>query len=276
MTRRRALRRLSTFGLAAALVVGVRSPDASSSARPVYPDAIVVMGHSGATGYDSNPLLRYSDAPENSWVTGTNPAVNSIYRRILARNPAIKGHALNVARSGSDVTDLIRQARIAVASRPTPELFVIQSVDNDIRCDGTDARNNAPFAATLRRTLEFINRRAPKAPIFVVGYWATVQNYAKTIASIPAKRAAESGNQLCSVLDPSGRLRPAGMASLRRIVDAYHARIAATCARVSNCRSDKGALQRLTLVRRDLSPDANHLSIQGLRKMAAIAWEALY
>jgi len=234
------------------------------------------MGHSGATGFDSDPRRPNVDAPENSWATGTNPAVNSIYRRILARNPAIDGHALNVATSGSDVRDLMRQARIAVTSRPIPDLFLIQSVDNDIRCDGTDARNYAPFAATLRRTLEFINHRAPNARIFMVSQWATVRNYTNAIRTIPAKRAAESGTELCSVFDLSGRPRPAGMATLQKIVDAYHARIAATCARVAHCRYDRGALQRMTVVPQDLSPDANHLSIRGHRKMAAIAWAALY
>ena len=234
------------------------------------------MGHSGATGYDSNPLHRGTDAPENSWATGSNPAVNSIYRRLLARNPAIEGHAFNVARSGSNVDDLMRQARLAVAFRPVPDLFLIQSVDNDIQCDGTDARNYAPFAATLQRTLEFINRRAPKAHIFFVSQWASVANYTTAIEKIPAKRAAESGNGPCNVFDPSGRLRPAGMASLQKLVDAYHARLASTCARVRNCRYDQGALQRMTVVPQDLTPDANHLSIRGQRKMAAMVWAALY
>jgi hypothetical protein len=263
-------------GVLAALAFVGASPGAPRSAAVDYPDGIVVMGHSGATGYDSNPQRPGIDVLENSWATGSNPAVNSIYRRILARNPAIKGHNYNVARSGSDVNDLIRQARIAVAFKPAPDLFVIQSVDNDIQCDGTDAQNYGPFAATLARTLEFINRKAPNANIFMVSQWATVKNYTNAIKTMPAKRAAESGSGLCNVFDPSGRLRPAGMASLQKLVNAYHARIAATCTRARNCQYDRGALQQMTLVPRDLSQDANHLSIQGLRKMAAVAWAALY
>ena len=121
-----------TEGLAAAGVVAVACACASGDSRTADPNGIVVMGHSGATGYDSNPLNPEADAPENSWATGDNPAVNSVYRRILARNPGIEGHAFNVARSGSDVNDLMRQARIAVTTRPVPDLFVIQSVDNDL------------------------------------------------------------------------------------------------------------------------------------------------
>ncbi len=62
---------------------------------------------------------------------------------------------------------------------------------------------------------------------------------------------------------------------MQKIVNSYHARIASTCAQVAACRHDGGALQRMTLVPRDLSPDANHLSIEGLGKMAALAWAAL-
>lgn len=276
VVRRQAHVRTLTVGLVAAGVLAGACACASGDAPTAYPNGIVVMGHSGATGYDSNPLNREADAPENSWATGDNPAVNSIYRRILARHPAIEGHAFNVARSGSDVNDLMRQARIAVSTRPAPDLFVIQSVDNDIQCDGTDAENYAPFATTLRRTLAFINERVPKAQIFMISQWATVENYTNAIKAIPGKRAEESGDELCSVFDSSGRIRTAGITALQELVDAYHARTASTCASVHNCRYDQGALQHMTVVPGDLSPDANHLSIQGQRKMAAVAWAALY
>ena len=65
---------------------GSASPARSSQ----YPNSMVVLGHSGATGYDSDPASPGADAPQNSWATGTNPAVNSIYSRLLALNPAIK------------------------------------------------------------------------------------------------------------------------------------------------------------------------------------------
>ncbi len=211
--RRPALVRMLTLGLVTVVGFVVAWPGGPRAAQSVaFPNAIVVMGHSGATGYDSNPLHPGVDARANSWATGTNPAVNSIYRRILARNPAINGHTFNVAESGSDVNALMRQARSAVSSRPIPDLFVIQSVDNDIQCDGTDAQNYAPFAATLQRTLEFINQRAPKAHIFMVSQWATVKNYTNVIKTIPAERAAESGTGPCSGFDPSGRPRRKGMA----------------------------------------------------------------
>jgi len=56
----------------------------ANAAHGGYPNAIAVLGHSGATGESSDPNkpLHY-EARENSWATGTNPAVKSLYRRLL-------------------------------------------------------------------------------------------------------------------------------------------------------------------------------------------------
>ena len=138
VVRRQALVRTLTVGLVAAGVLAGACACASGGSPTAYPDGIVVMGHSGATGYDSNPLNREADAPENSWATGDNPAVNSIYRRILARHPAIEGHAFNVARSGSDVNDLMRQARIAVSTSAGSRLVrhPVRGQRHPVRRDG--------------------------------------------------------------------------------------------------------------------------------------------
>ena len=58
-----------------------------ASATPGYPSSIAVLGHSNATGEDSDPAQPHAVITANSWATGTNPAVNSIYRRILAKTP---------------------------------------------------------------------------------------------------------------------------------------------------------------------------------------------
>jgi hypothetical protein len=155
---------------ATALVVslGVAVGAASPAARAKYPSSIAVLGHSGATGFDSDPSRRGQDAPQNSWATGTNPAVNSIYRRILARNPAIKSHSYDFAVSGSDVNDLLPQAREAVSLPSKPGLILIQTVDNDMKCDGTDPQNYKPYATKLAAVLAFIARRDPGARVFIV------------------------------------------------------------------------------------------------------------
>src|SRR4029079_13719524 len=79
---------------------GGTGPAAHDGATPVpgWPSAIAAIGHSGLTGYNSEG--NGADARSNSWVTGTNPEVDSVYARILAHNPAVEGHATNLAVDG--------------------------------------------------------------------------------------------------------------------------------------------------------------------------------
>jgi lysophospholipase L1-like esterase len=264
----------------AALVVASAALGGSSgslSGARTYPSSIAVLGHSGATGWNSDPQHPQVDALQNSWATGTNPAVNSIYRRLLRLNPAIKGHAYNIARSGSDVTDLMRQARSALASSPLPELILIQTVDNDMRCDGTDKQNYKPYGAKLAQILETIAKKAPRAHVFIVSVWGSTQNYAAVIQKMPpAARADKIGTGLCDLLDRSNKIRKSAVAAQDAIIRGYHKQIAITCARFRNCRYDQGALYRMVITKSDLSSDGNHLSVHGQRKMAATAWDALY
>src|SRR4051812_14520816 len=73
-----------------------------------YPSSMLALGDSDSTGYNSGSPGR--DAPANSWSTGTNPAVNSQYSRILAANPRIRGHAVSYAKDGAVAADLASQA----------------------------------------------------------------------------------------------------------------------------------------------------------------------
>jgi hypothetical protein len=99
---------------------------------------MVVIGHSGATGYDSDPSDPGSDATQNSWATGTKPVVDSVCQRLIAKNPAYVGHSVNLAQDGADIADMIDQAHSLATLQPRPGVVFIQGVDNDIRCDGTD------------------------------------------------------------------------------------------------------------------------------------------
>ena len=147
-----------------------------AQASDKYPNSIVVLGHSGATGYDSDPKAPETDATQNSWAIGDNPEIRSIDLRLLALNPAVRGHNTNLAVDGTGVGELAGQADKALATKPLPELFLIQSVDNDMRCDGTDADNYAPFAATLTEVL------------IVSSPWATVQNYGQVGRDVQHRR----------------------------------------------------------------------------------------
>jgi len=240
-----------------------------------YPNAIAAIGHSSVTGYNSDPADLSRDARENSWATGTNPEVNSLYARVLARNPAVKDHNRNAAEDGSNVYDLRGQIDALLASDPKPDLVLVTSVDNDIRCDGTDPQNYDTFGAELADALRALTDGAPQARIFLVSQWATVQAYTDAIKNDPVWREDQAGDGPCDLFDVTRAPQPDRIAYLQDIVDHYHAQLAASCAQIPACRYDQGAMQRMTVVPADLTPDGSHLSVQGQRKHAELTWAAL-
>jgi hypothetical protein len=135
--------------------------DSFSAAFNAHPDDVVVPDPSGCpngSGPFGDPTLAELpasfglDCPPNSWATGTNPQVNSIYQRILARNPAIAGHVTNWATTAASVSDLAGQAERAATQRA--ELVTVNIGINDA-CDPFGARNGQQTPLdTFRRQFE--------------------------------------------------------------------------------------------------------------------------
>jgi hypothetical protein len=125
-----------TAAIATAGLLGM-SPSAASAVgvgtvAPTYPNSIAAIGHSDTNG--SGVKGPRTNWPHSSWMTGDSPAVQSLYSRILACNPAIRVNRFNLAINGADVASMLLQAKKAVGLKPTPELVVVQGIDNDIAC----------------------------------------------------------------------------------------------------------------------------------------------
>src|SRR6185436_7699006 len=86
-----------------------------ASPRRGFPSSMVALGDSLTSGYGS--CLAPTSCPRNSWSTGDGSQVRSHYRRILSENPAIRGHARNLARAGVSVSSLPGQAEAAAGQR---------------------------------------------------------------------------------------------------------------------------------------------------------------
>jgi hypothetical protein len=238
-------------------------------------DSIVVLGHSGTTGYGSDSSDPQGDVRENSWATGANPQVNSIYQRLRATHPALAKHATSLGVDGSTVDDLPAQVEQMLALKPLPDVVIVQSIDNDMQCDGTDAANVKKYATTLGKVLTTINQKDPNAQIFFVDQWSSVRTYANATKGWAASVSDASGTGPCDTFTTAGAIRPAGIRSQQQIVDGYFAAIKRVCAEHRACFTDNGALQKMPLRTGDLTQDANHLSVQGLAVMAQYAWDAL-
>jgi hypothetical protein len=251
------------------------TPSPKPVATPLL-DSIAVLGHSGATGTKSDPNDPNRDARENSWATGDNPQVQSIYLRLLQNHPALKGHNYNQAIDGSRVDDLGPEfSTLLTDANPLPDVILIQTIDNDIRCDGTDAANYGPFGRTLDHMLTRTARAIPGVQFFLVSQWATVRNWAAWAAHHESQVLVNSGTGPCDVFDEKGALRPKGIRSLQAIVDSYWAQLERVCSKHPGCFTDHGAEERFVPTDKDLGPDLNHLSIAGHKKYAELAWRAL-
>ncbi len=243
----------------------------------------MVIGHSGATGYnadegtpDAASRQNSADGREDSWATGTNPAVDSIYQRLAAKSPAYDGHQFNLAADGAKVTDMIGQADYLTQVHPAPAVVLVQGADEDMKCDGTDPQNYAPFGASFTTLLQTITKNAPNAQIYVLSVWTDVADYTKAIATLPSVKALNEDGSPCAPFDASGKELPAAIAYLQDVTDHYDHELGVACAGFPNCHYDNGAMQHLAIVPGDLTSDGGHLNVTGLRKYADLVWSTFF
>jgi hypothetical protein len=274
------IRRLTTAAavtFSAAALLGVLAGAAPAggvrAAAPAYPDSIAVIGHSMAMGEGvSGPR---SFRIRNSWITGDIPAVQSLYSRILARNPAIRGNKFNLALGGADVASMLLQAKKAVGLKPAPELVVVQGIDHDIRCDTV---SHKPFQVAFARVLEVLATGLPEARIFVTSQFGSVHTSIKALTlkqRINQRHRISPASGPCAFLDARGAAIPKGVAYLEAVIHRYEAAVATACKAVASCRYDGGAFGRIVERPEYISWDVIHLAAPGQAKSAAVAWAAL-
>jgi hypothetical protein len=238
-------------------------------------DAIGVIGHSGATGYNSDGVDH--DVPDNSWVTGDNPKVDSIYLRLLASHPALEGHNYNEATSGSSVSYLLHQAQALLTHDPVPDIVFIVSVDNDVQCDGTDEDNYDVYQARVAEVVDYLQGSAPGLKVFFNDTPFSVHQYDAAMMKIDGGADHIDFPGPCDPITDDGTIDPAGEAYQQQVFDGYLARLQAVCAERSNCATDDGALQdeSFTASPQDFTEDLNHLTVSGLAREAAVVWAQL-
>jgi hypothetical protein len=261
----------------AALVVSVLAgaPAFSAPTAPEYtgyPNSIAVLGHSGATGENSDPNRPGVEVRANSWATGTNPKVHSVYLRILAHNPKIRGHKTNYAQAGANVQALAAQADRLLQSNPKPELILIQTIDADLTCP-LDRHALTAYRAKLTVTLEKLGRGAPDSREFVASQFGNPRTDAKILTR--KERASQGGTGPCDFMTPRGRVGPKKLVRLEQAIRAYEAAVKTACGTVRQCTYGGDALARTINKRAYYSNDLNHFSIRGHARVAAVVWSAL-
>ncbi|HZR96488.1 MAG TPA: hypothetical protein VFA56_12390 [Gaiellaceae bacterium] len=251
-------------------VAGSSTASAATTYRG-YPDSIAVLGHSGSTGEDSDPKQPHVEIRENSWATGTNPEVRSVYGRILAKNPRIKGHNIALSQGGATVQQVLLQAQQAMNMNPKPELILVQVIDNDIVCPA-ESSDYASFRSGVVAVLKEL-ARAPASRVFLVSQFGSPATYARSLTR--EQRQTLSGSGPCDFVDSTGNIVKAKAARLDNVIHHYEAQLASACKHFANCRYDGGAFGRVVDKPEYITEDLNHFSVRGHAKAAAVAWAAL-
>jgi lysophospholipase L1-like esterase len=197
-----------------------------------FPSSMVALGDSITAAYGS--CLAPTSCPRNSWATGDGTQVLSHYRRILASNPAIKGHNRNLAKPGTGSADLPGQAATAAA---TPVDYVTVLVGANDACQGgmTPA---GTFGANVRQALNTISNAMPNAQVLVVSIPNVFRVWEIGHTNKVALAAWRSGACPNLLTNPTSD-DPADVARRQAFADqiaAYNDRLAGACGSIAHCR----------------------------------------
>ncbi|HWQ88536.1 MAG TPA: SGNH/GDSL hydrolase family protein [Desulfitobacteriaceae bacterium] len=237
------------------------------------PLGIIAIGHSGLTG-ESSDTTRLPGMPalENSWATGNSSKVNSVYKRLAAVYPEIVGHVANEAVGGSLVTDLADQARAALQKVPNPQLVIIKTIDNDIRCDGSDQNFIKGFGNAVAEALDVIVKASPDSKILIVSQPGRPATNAAATAVDPNAVAKIEGTGICAMFNPDGSMNKEHIATLTGIIESYEAEQTRVCSLVPQCKTDGGAFATYIDDISRMTPDLGHLTVEGQARLAEIIW----
>jgi lysophospholipase L1-like esterase len=263
----------------AAVAAAVALAVPAASAAPTYPSSLAALGDSITRAFDTC-AFPYIDCPSNSWSTGTSTTVDSLYTRLLALNPQIRGRNYNDAKTGAKMIDLPGQAA-AAASQQADAVTILMGA-NDV-CTSSVATMTDPtvLAGELRSALTTLASSDPNAQIYVASIpnvyrlWQVLHtnltaDLVWTVAGICQSLLANPLST--SAADQARRLQ----VQQRTIAD--NTQIASVCAEFTGrCRFDNNAVYNIAFSASDVTTrDYFHPNLTGQAKAAATAWTAFF
>jgi lysophospholipase L1-like esterase len=268
------MRRSCAFLAAAVSLFVVVQPAAPAS----YPNSMAATGDSITRAFNSGPVP-WSDAPWNSWSTGSSGYVWSHYRRILDRNPRIFLRNFNDARSGAKMAELSRQ--VLLVSLQHVEYVTVLMGANDACASSESAMTPvSDFRAQYQAALEELATGSPQALVYVVSIPDVYRLWLLFHDNADARARWRLTGFCKSMLARPGSTASADMARRQRvrqrIID-YNTVLAQGCATSVRCHFDGNAVFNYQFEPKDVSKrDYFHPSREGQRVLAAVTWRAGY
>jgi lysophospholipase L1-like esterase len=259
-------------GLLGALLVG--TPALAQPGTP--PSSMASMGDSITRGFNASGF--YSDWPSRSFSTGDNSGVNSHYRRILAKNPAISGRNFNDGETGANAADMPGQAATAVSQGVQYVTILIGAND---ACTGSEASMTpvATFRAQINSALNTLKTGLPSAKVAVISIpdimrlWDIGRNNSSarstwSLFGICQSMLANPTSTAQADVDRRNRVR-------QRVVD-FNAQLAQACAAYGpNCDFDDNAVFNFPFVLSQVSTwDYFHPNVSGQDALAGVSYAA--
>jgi len=266
------------LGLVAGILViaGGLVPVSAAGATPALPNSMASTGDSITRAFDMSlwPWCFLTDCPSYSWSTGGNTSVSSQYRRILARNPAIAGHAFNDAKTGANMSAL--DGQLSTAAGQGVQYVTILMGANDL-CTSTIAAmtQTATFQSEFEQALTDFSSKDAGADIYVSSLPDIYQLWNVLRTNSSAQSAWKNYN-ICQSM-----LSTANTEANRQTVVAQEAAdnqaLATVCGQVAKCRWDNYAGYNFKFPASDVSTfDYFHPNLQGQNAVAATTWSASF
>lgn len=271
-----ALLALSAALLSVTPSIAADSPDVPGIVN--YPDSIASTGDSITRAFNTGNFP-FTDAPANSWSTGTNTSVNSQYLRILHDNPLISGRSYNDAVTGAVMADLNGQVQ-NVNAQGVSYLTVLLGAND--ACTDTEAQMTpvATYRTQFQTALNTLTSGSPDARIFVLSVpniynlWFILKDNASarntwSLFGICQSMLANPLSKEPQDVERRNRVR-------QRVID-YNTQLAEVCATSVHCRFDNNAVFNTNFVPSDVSTrDYFHPALAGQAKLATVSYGATF
>jgi lysophospholipase L1-like esterase len=243
-----------------------------------YPISMAALGDSITRAYNTG-TLPFSDAPRNSWSTGTRSSSQTHYLRILDAEPAIFERNFNDAVSGAKMADLASQVT-TVNERQVAYVTILMGA-NDVCARSVDGMTSVDgFRSQFEEAMAALTAGSPRARILV----ASIPNVYRLWIILKDNRLARatwSAFDICQSLLEDPHSTDVDDVTRRRTVRqrtiAFNAVLDQVCALYIHCRFDDGAVFDDQFTSNDVSRlDYFHPSTEGQKRLARITWTVTF
>jgi lysophospholipase L1-like esterase len=268
-------RSLLVLPLAVLVVAGLTSGSQIQPPQTVYTPARSIAALGDSISQAANACAAWQNCPDDSWSTGTNPAVNSQATRLQAMQLSHDPIKLyNDAVSGSNASEFIYQAELATTQKP--EYITVLVGANDACAYTLEGMTSTKtFKQEIVNGLNVLERKLPNSKIFVSSI-PNLKNLWMAGHTNPAAIKAWSAGKVCqSMLKNSTSLTTDDITRRNKVekqVIKYNKILKAECEQSDNCLFSDALFNHNFTLNEISTVDYFHPNAMGQKDIAEITW----